>query len=205
MVKNPYPGKFIVFEGLDGSGQSTQASLLRDYLLAKGFMVVLTKEPTKESRASKEIRETLDKKIKIEPTKLQELFTEDRREHLENLIIPALREGKIVISDRYFYSTFAYGAANGLDLDWLIKINDDFLVPDLAFILNTRPQTCVQRIEKRGIAKTLFEELERLTSAWQVYQALPQRIANTYSIDGEKMIDEVFGEVKNLIGRKLNI
>jgi dTMP kinase len=205
MQKNPYPGKFIVFEGLDGSGQSTQAALLRDYLTDNGLAVVLTKEPTKESQASREIRETLDKKIKITPQALQELFVQDRREHLDNLVIPALKEGKVVISDRYFFSTFAYGVANGLDLEWLMKINDDFLIPDMTFISKTSPETCVRRIEKRGISKTLFEELKKLTNVWQTYEILPQRIANTYLIDGEKTINEVSQEVKSYVHSKLNL
>ncbi len=174
MQKNPYPGKFIVFDGLDGSGQSTQAGLLRDFLITKGlevvlgssqdfltgkgFEVILTKEPTKDSQAGKNIREALDKKIKISPKELQTLFSEDRREHLENLIIPALQQNSIVISDRYFFSTFAYGVSDGLDLAWLMELNNAFLVPDLTFILKVRPEVCFERIKKRGSAQTLFDQ-----------------------------------------------
>ncbi|KKS90516.1 MAG: putative thymidylate kinase [Parcubacteria group bacterium GW2011_GWF2_43_11] len=205
MIKNPYLGKFIVFEGLDGSGQSTQADLLRNFLTEKGFEVILTKEPTQDSQASREIRETLGKKIKITPQKLQELFTQDRREHLENLIIPALKEGKMVISDRYFFSTFAYGVFSGLDLTWLMKINDEFLIPDATFILKVRPEICVSRIEKRGSAKTLFEEVEKLSRVWQTYAILPNHIENAYIINGEKIIEEVFAEVKLQVHSKLNL
>jgi len=205
MTKNPYLGKFIVFEGLDGSGQSTQADLLRNFLTEKGFEVILTKEPTQDSQASREIRETLGKKIKITPQKLQELFTQDRREHLENLIIPALKEGKMVISDRYFFSTFAYGVFSGLDLTWLMKINDEFLIPDATFILKVRPEICVSRIEKRGSAKTLFEEVEKLSRVWQTYAILPNHIENAYIINGEKIIEEVFAEVKLQVHSKLNL
>lgn len=202
MIKNPYLGKFIVFEGLDGSGQSTQADLLRDFLIKKGFDVILTKEPTKDSRASREIRKTLDEKIKIEPSKLQELFTEDRKEHLEKLIIPALKSNKMVISDRYFFSTFAFGVSDELDLEWLIKINDKFLVPDLAIILKVSPENCVERIKERGNATTLFEKKEKLKKVWETYQTLPNRIKNTYIIDGEKSIKEVFKLVKQLVDSK---
>ncbi len=94
MQKNLYPGKFIVFEGLDGSGQSTQAGLLRDFLVEKDYQIVLTKEPTIESEAGREIRKILDEKIKSESKYLQELFTKDRKEHLDNLITPSLKEGK---------------------------------------------------------------------------------------------------------------
>ncbi|MFH1575832.1 MAG: dTMP kinase [Candidatus Nealsonbacteria bacterium] len=205
MFKNPNPGKFIVFEGLDGSGQSTQAVLLKDFLTQKGLEVVLTKEPTLDSEAGKKIRQALDKILEVTPRTLQELFTQDRKEHLEKLVIPSLKEGKIVISDRYFFSTFAYGVFSGLDLNWLMKINDEFLIPDLTFILKVRPETCVARIEKRGTAKTLFEEAEKLSRVWQTYAILPNHIENVYMIDGEKSIEEVFAEVKSLVHSKLSI
>ena len=199
MQKNPCPGKFIVIEGLDGSGQSTQAELLRDFLIKEGCRVVLTKEPTQDSIAGRKIKKVLDKMIEVEPRLLQELFTEDRKEHLENLIIPALKEEKIVISDRYFFSTFAFGASDGLDLDWLIKINDEFLLPDLTFILKVSPEICIQRIEKRGEKKKLFEKKEKLKKVWQTYETLPNRFENVYMINGEKSKEEVFSQIKNIV------
>lgn len=199
MEKNFYPGKFMVIEGLDGSGQSTQGELLRDFLIKKGFEVILTKEPTLNSQAGKKIREILDKKINTEPKTLQELFIQDRKEHLENLIIPSLKEKKIVISDRYFFSTLAYGVAEGLDLDWLIKINDKFLLPDLTFILKVSPEICLQRIEKRGGEKKLFEEQGKLKKVWQTYEMLPKRFENVYMIEGEKTIEEVFFQIKEMV------
>jgi dTMP kinase len=201
--KNSYPGKFIVFEGLDGSGQSTQAELLRDFLVKKGYQVVLTKEPTLDSEAGKKIRKILDKKSKIEPQKLQELFAQDRREHLENLIIPALKEGKIVISDRYFFSSFAYGASSGVDLDWLIKINDEFLLPDLTFLLKVSPKVCLERIKKRGKERTFFEEKEKLARVWKIYQILPNHFQNIYIIEGERAKEEVFSQIKTLLHFRL--
>ena len=203
MIKNSYPGKFIVFDSLDGSGQSTQINLLRDFLMQKGFEVVATKEPTKDSEAGKKLREILDQKVKVEPREIQELMSQDRREHLEKVIIPALKEGKWVISDRYFLSTFAYGTSDGLNLDWLIKLNDNFLLPDQAFILKVRPEVCIDRIEKRGTAKTLFEKQEKLAKVWKTYEVLPGKIENVIIIDGEKTIPEVFVQVQNIISKLL--
>jgi len=199
MQKNTYQGKFIVIEGLDGSGQSTQAELLRDFLIRKGFEVILTKEPTLNSEAGKKIRKILDKELKLNPEELQELFTRDRKEHLKSLIIPALKEGKIVISDRYFFSTFAYGVADGLDLDWLIKINNEFLLPDLTFFLKVRPEICIQRIKKRGEGIKLFEKKEKLEKVWQTYEILPKRFENVYMIEGEKNKEEVFSQIRNIV------
>lgn len=205
MIKNSYPGKLIVLEGLDGSGLSTQANLLGDFLIKKDYQVVLTKEPTLDSEAGKKIRKILDKKEKISPQKFQELFTKDRKGHLEKLIIPALKEGKIVISDRYFFSSFAYGTADGLDLNRLIKLNDNFLLPDITFLLKVSPEVCLERIQKRNKSeeRTLFEEKEKLAKVWQVYKILPKKFKNIKVIDGEKSSKEVFNQVKNIIKKRL--
>jgi len=192
MLKNTNKGKFIVFEGLDGSGQSTQAGLLKDFLLEKDYEVILTKEPTIDSEAGRKIRKVLDKKLDISSKGLQELFAQDRKEHLENTIIPALKQGKTVISDRYFFSSFAYGAANGLDLEWLIEINNLFLLPNITFLLEVKPETCIERIEGRGLEKTLFEKKEKLEKTWETYKILPGRFENAYLISGERYIDEFF-------------
>lgn len=208
---------FIVFEGLDGSGLSTQAKLLRDFLDKKGYELVLTKEPALNFKWGKKIQEILAKKDyppsglrtqSIYPKKefhkkLQELFAENRKEHLKKVIIPALKERKIVISDRYFFSSFTYGSASGLDLDYLIGLNKKFLLPDITFILKVRPEICLVRIRKRKKAKTLFEEKEKLEKVWQIYQLLPERFENVYMIDGERPIKEVFEEVKLSVLSKL--
>lgn len=205
MQKNIYSGKFIVIEGLDGSGQSTQVQLLSDFLIKNGHSVISTKEPTKESEAGKKIRQVLDKSYEVEPRKLQELFTQDRREHLDNLIVPALQDGKMVISDRYFFSTFAFGASSGAGLEELIKMNEEFLMPDFTVILKVRPEICMERIGKRGEPQTLFEEKEKLTKVWETYQIMPERFENVYIIDGEKPIEAVHQNIKVLLQDKLNI
>ena len=99
MKKNLYSGKFIVFEGLDGSGQSTQSKLLAGFLKKKHYKVLLTKEPTPDSEAGKKIRKILDKKLKVKPAAFQKLYAKDRKEHLGKEIVPALKKGKIVISE----------------------------------------------------------------------------------------------------------
>ena len=199
MQKNPYPGKFIVLEGLDGSGQSTQAALLADFLIKKGYNVVLTKEPTLEFEAGEKIRKVLNKELEMNKKELQELFAQDRKEHLENTIIPALKEGKTVISDRYFFSTFAYGVSDGLDLEWLIEINNGFLYPDLTFLLKVNPQICMERIISRGKKIAIFEKKEKLANVWETYKILPQRFKDIYIIDGEKSIENVFAFIKKII------
>lgn len=206
MKKNIYPGKFIVFEGLDGSGQSTQANLLKNFLIKKRFKVILTKEPTVDSEAGKIIQEVLNKKFEMAGSQLQEFFARDRKEHLENLILPALKKGKIVISDRYFFSSFAYGKSDDTSLKWLIKINNQFLLPDITFLLKVSPEVCLERIKKRneGKKRTLFEEKKKLSKVWDVYQTLPKRFENIFVIDGEKSIVEASEEIKKIIKEKFN-
>ncbi|TSD02371.1 MAG: dTMP kinase [Parcubacteria group bacterium Athens0714_24] len=203
MLKNIYKGKFIVFEGQDGSGQSTQAKLSKEYLESKNYFVVLTKEPTLDSEAGIKIREILDEKTKSDPADLQKLFSQDRKEHLDNLIISALKENKIVISDRYFFSSFAFGSID-LDLDWLIEINNEFLIPDMTFILDVKPEICIERINKRGKKVTLFEKIEKLKKVRENYKKFPSMFENVYLIDGEKSIPEVFEQIKKILDEKLN-
>ncbi|MEK7061708.1 MAG: dTMP kinase, partial [Patescibacteria group bacterium] len=170
MIKHNYPGKFIVIEGLDGSGKSAQIELLVNFLEEIGRKVILTKEPTIDSEAGKKIKQVLIGEVKIEPLELQSLYVQDRKEHLEKKVIPALKEGKFVVSSRYAFSTFAYGASDGLDMDLLIKMNEQFLLPDLTIIIDVLPESCILRIESRGEPKELFEKKEKLTKVNEFYK-----------------------------------
>ena len=191
---------------MDGSGQSTQVELLTEFLKGKEHEVSKTKEPTKDSKAGKKIREILDKKTQVEPVQLQTLFAEDREEHLKNVIIPALKKDKIVISDRYFFSSFSYGITEGLSLKQLIKLNDKFLSPDLVFFLDVKPKICLQRIKNRGERKTLFEKEKKLEKVYQNYKRVFKEFeTNTkiYFIKSESSIKEVFADVKKVIRKKI--
>ncbi|MBU2545166.1 dTMP kinase [Patescibacteria group bacterium] len=194
MIDNFYSGKFIVIEGLDGSGQSTQVSRLAEFL---GSETVITKEPTGDSESGRKIRKILGEHIEIDPSEFQKLYVQDRKEHLDNLIIPALEQGKIVISDRYFFSTFAFGTAHGSNLEQLIELNNNFLYPDITFLLKVSPEICIKRIEKRGSHKDLFEKEEKLSKVWDVYKILPLRFKNIHVIDGEQSVEEVFEQIKS--------
>lgn len=190
---------FIVFEGLDGSGQSTQAKLLKDYLeKERNLSVVLTKEPTDKPPIGDLIRRILRKEIFVSPAALQLLFCADRSEHLEQVIKPALKKNQWVISDRYFYSTVVYGSLN-LDVEWLIKLNEQFLIPDVVFLLKVSPEICLQRIDESRDKREFFEELDKLKRIWQTYEILSQRFSNIKVIDGERNIEEVLKEVKRIL------
>ncbi len=206
MKANKYSGRFIVFEGLDGSGQSTQVKLLAEFLEKRGYKVLKTKEPTKDSKFGKKIRKILDKEKRISPKKLQKLFSKDRAWHLKKIIIPALKERKIVISDRYFFSSFSYGITDGVGLKELITLNKKFLLPDLVFFLDVSPEICVQRIERRGEEKTLFEEKEILKKVYENYKKVLKEFEKTtkiFIINGERSIEEVFSEIKKIVQKQL--
>ena|SRR3989344_6638325 len=194
MYQNPYPGKFIVFEGLDGSGQTTQAGLLSEYFKQLGKKVLLTKEPTKKSESGKKIEDILKHRKTADGGELQRIFAEDRNEHLEKEIIPALKEGTNVISDRYFFSSFAFGSID-CDLEWLIGLNDDFMLPDATFVLMVKPEMAVERIKKRGLETTFFEELGKLKKIIKNYELLRGRFGNLFFIDGERSVEEVHLEI----------
>ncbi|MEK7658513.1 MAG: dTMP kinase [Patescibacteria group bacterium] len=203
MIKNNYPGKFIVVEGLDGSGKSAQVDLVIDYLKQQGREVVVTKEPTVESEAGKKIKQALRNEITVEPLELQKLYVQDRREHLENKVIPALKEGKFVVSSRYAFSTFAYGHSDGLDVDLLVELNEEFILPDLTIIIDVPPESCIERIEGRGEPKELFEKKEKLTKVNEIYKKIPEIFENVIMINGERPISEVFIDIKKTIEKVL--
>src|SRR3989338_7618424 len=135
MEKNIYQGKFIVFEGIDGSGKSTQTALLADFMKKTlGQKVYETAEPT-ASLIGGLIRSQIAGDWKTSNECLQLLFSADRLYHLEKEIIPMLEQGIDVICDRYFFSTVAYGAVTTGELDWLINVNSKILLPDVIFLL----------------------------------------------------------------------
>ena len=203
MIKSNYPGKFIVVEGLDGSGKDAQIKLLVDYLKKIGKDVIEKKEPKIDSQAGKKIKQALRQEITLEPLELQSLYVEDRKEHLKNKVIPALKEGKLVVSSRYAFSTFAYGASDGLDVDFLIKMNKQFLLPDLTIMIDVSPESCVERIEVRGEPKELFEKKEKLEKVNEFYKKMPEMFENVIMVNGERTIPEVFEEIKNIIKKIL--
>src|SRR3972149_7086324 len=108
-------GNIIVFEGIDGSGKTTHSNLLKVILERDGYPVILTKEPT-DGKWGRIIKEIMVKKIQLKEKgkELLDLFINDRKEHVENFIKPSLKDGKIIIIDRYYFSTIAYQGTLGI-------------------------------------------------------------------------------------------
>ena len=190
-------GKFIVFEGLDGSGISTQVDRLVTHLRAKRLKVFSSKEPT-DNVIGGLIRGALTGVYEIPGTSLQLLFSADRRHHLARVIEPLLKNGNVVICDRYIWSTIAFGSTN-LDKNWLLSLQKYFRVPDLTIILKVNPKECIRRISENRYNYELFEKEKELKSVWKTYLWLSKKFPKKIKIvNGEGTVDQVFERVKKL-------
>ncbi len=148
-------GTFIVFEGPDGSGTTRQSAFFAERLRKSGKTVVLTAEPT-ESTIGQEIRSMLHSDQMPSAEAIQLLFCADRADHVANLIKPALEAGKTVVTDRYALSTIIYGAAQGVNQEWLEQVNANFPRPDLTFVTLPPFAVCQERLNRRS-SKDQFE------------------------------------------------
>jgi dTMP kinase len=165
-------GLLIVFEGIDGTGKSTQLSLLADALQNKGYPVITTREPT-NGTYGKKIRSLYDKRNEVTTEEELELFLQDRREHVENLLAPCLAEKKIILCDRYYLSTIAYQGAAGFDTTEIERKNNFAPEPDLALLFHMSSKVSMERItEIRGDALNDFEQEETLRKAAQIFDGL---------------------------------
>lgn len=194
-------GKFIAFEGLDGSGQSTQIDLLEKYLKSKGIKTHVTSEPTKNIVGGL-IRGVLTHQWKLSNTGLQLLYAADRAHHLESEILPAVEKGHIVISSRYFFSTFAYGSLDN-DIEWLEKINEKFPQPDITFFLRVSAKECVRRINNSRFRNEIFEEEKKLAKILKTYDKIgkDKRYKNFFTIDGQRPPEIVSQDIIKIINK----
>ncbi|MBN1258286.1 dTMP kinase [Candidatus Peregrinibacteria bacterium] len=193
---------FIAFEGLDGSGSSTQSRLLAERMEKNGHAVLLTKEPTGDTPIGKMIREILQHKWEAAPHTLQLLFTADRAEHLRTQIEPALQNGQTVITDRYLFSTLAYGAMD-VRMGWLRELSRFFRIPDITFLFKLDPRECIRRITGRGSDFELFERHEKLAKVWENYEKIAADFPNFHIIDATKSIEEIGEGVWTIVMGKI--
>lgn len=166
-------GKFIVLEGIDGSGKSTQIELLKSKLLASDHKVHTTTEPT-EREVGKLIRRILKKEVSVTEETLAALFVADRLDHIKNSqdgMAGLLADGVTVISDRYYWSSYAYHGLS-MPISKVVEMNaicDYHLKPDLTIYLDLTAEESMSRIEKRNEKKEKFETLELLQGIRQNY------------------------------------
>lgn len=162
-------GKFVTLEGCDGCGKSTQLALLSAYLEQNGIAHIFTREPG-GSRIAEEIRAMILNKDNKEMTDTCEalLYAAARVQHLEERVVPALKEGKLVVCDRYVDSSYAYqGEARGLGYEAVKEINRYARTPDLTIFLDITPQDAFKR--KNGIDQNDRMELQGISFHEKVY------------------------------------
>lgn len=188
---------FIVLEGLDGSGTSTQSKMLSKKIPSS----YLTFEPT-DNRIGTLIRDTLKKRLVITPLTLAHLFVADRSEHLfsDHGIVPRCKNGQIVISDRYLFSSLAYQPLK-VPFENVLDINSLFPMPEIAFFLDTPIDICQERINVRGNDEELFErhsvQEEILANYEKAFQMYKNYGLNAVFIDGSQSIKAVHEEILN--------
>ncbi|MCI5134884.1 MAG: dTMP kinase [Candidatus Electrothrix sp. AW2] len=155
-------GMLVAFEGIDGTGKSTQLQALANFLKKQGFPVVTTYEPT-DSKYGRQIRSLYKDRNSCTPEEELNLFLEDRRLHVHELIRPELAAGKIILTDRYYYSTAAYQGAAGIDPTEIFARNSFAPQPNLVLLLTMDPEISLARIrEGRGEELNDFEQLDQL-------------------------------------------
>ena len=187
-------GLLIVFEGIDGSGKSTQIAKLATYLQKQGYEVVCFQEPS-QGKWGKLIREKARQVASLSPEEELRFFLLDRRENVEKNLRPALNQKKIVLLDRYYFSTMAYQGARGLRVEELKRRNEAFAPPpDLVFILLIEPREGLQRIKNRQRAELLFEEENYLRKVNRLYASFKGK--NIIQLDASASPEEVFNQIK---------
>lgn len=190
-------GLLIVFEGTDGTGKSTQLQLLAKALQKKGFPVVVTREPT-EGIYGRQIRELYANRQAVSLEEELNLFLADRQEHVEQLLSPALKSGKIILCDRYYLSTVAYQGAAGLDAEQILARNDFAPAPDLALLFHAPIQTGIKRITQgRGEELNDFEKEDYLRLVSTIFAKLD--LPYIRRIDAARTIEAIHSDVLDLV------
>jgi len=165
-------GRLIVIEGIDGAGKTTQARTLVRRLRRRGFACRYLREPTR-GRWGREIKRMALKAGSLTPEEELELFLRDRRENVARNIRPALRDGRVVVLDRYYFSTIAYQGAKGIDPARIRRLHERFAPrPDLVFILDIGSTAGLARIAGRKSRDALFERGAYLAKVRRIFRGL---------------------------------
>jgi|TARA_B100001250_G_scaffold184127_1_gene158426 dTMP kinase len=191
----------IDLEGIDGCGKSTQSKFLMEKFEENNEKSIILKEPT-SGKYGKKLWEMLSGKREATTEQILDLFVMDRKEHVDDKINPALKEGKIVLMDRYYYSTMAYQAAAGIDVNRIRKDNEFAPKPDIVLIFDLPADLAMKRVKGHSVAD-VFEKEEHLEKVRAAYLNLRDdplvRI-----IDSTRTPEEIFEEVWKLVSEVRN-
>ena len=201
-MENKQRGRFIVFEGIDGAGKTTQIDRLETYLKERGRLVYRTAEPT-ESVSGGLLRDALGGVSRRSACEMAALFVLDRVFHNVNPVSgiqKMLNDGYDVICDRYYYSSMAYQGSE-TDFDWVKRMNMDcpeILRPDACVFLDLSPEVSLSRISKGRATKEIYETVEKLTAVrerfFRVFEEL-QNVERIHVIDASGCVDEVHRDI----------
>ncbi|MCK5303858.1 MAG: dTMP kinase [Candidatus Heimdallarchaeota archaeon] len=200
-------GLFVCFEGIDGSGKTTHSRLIVERLCVLGYDAVYTTEPTKWSEPGKKLRESFFAPTRLPVEDEFKLFLKDRLFHVKSEVIPLLNDGKIVVTDRYYFSSVAYQGARGLDWQYILEENEKIAIePHLVIFLDLPVDVALDRIasERREGVNT-FEKEESLRKVKDIYLLLADRFPKLITkLDATKEISEIQKEILKLIKQAQN-
>ncbi len=204
-------GRFITFEGGEGSGKTSAIELLSEYLKSKGYDVLVTREPGGINIAE-QIRQVILNKDNVEMDELTEtyLFAASRRQHLMEKVVPALERGTIVLCDRFVDSSVVYqGYARGIGMELVENINKIVIngyMPDLTLFFDVKPETGMKRILEnlRKVNRLDLETKEFHNKVYDGYHMLTKKHDRIKTIDGECSKTEVFNQTVNIVEKFLN-
>ena len=191
----------INLEGIDGCGKSTQSQFLMDKFESGNEKTILLKEPT-NGKYGQKLWEMLSGKIEATTEEILELFVLDRKEHVNQKIKPALDDGIIVLMDRYYYSTMAYHAAAGIDVDRIRRDNEFAPKPDIVLIFDLPADLAMKRVRSHSVAD-VFEKEEHLEKVRKAYLNLEDD-SLVRIIDATRTPEVIFDEVWKLVSEVRN-
>ena len=182
-----FPGFLIAIEGIDGAGKTTQANLVQSVLQARKLNVMRTKEPTTGHWGQILRDSAMTGRLSLEEE--VEVFIKDRQEHVETTIIPALKEGWIVIVDRYYFSSMAYQGSRGMAPEEIMRRNELFAPePDLLVLIDIDPKIGLERIRTRGDRANHFETTGTLKKAREIFLGIQKPYK--FKVDGRDHPDD---------------
>ncbi len=202
MSDSPQAGVFICFEGIDGSGKTSLSRFVVDFLKSVGHNAVYTTEPTRYSVPGRRLRESFFAPERLPVEEEFRLFLEDRIIHLKDEVIPQLEDGKIVVTDRYYFSSVAYQGSRGLDWRYILEENEKVsLVPDLVLLLDLPVDVAITRIANDRVeGVNTFEKKENLQRVNEIYFALVEKFPDLFQVvDVDKSLSDVKDIINNLV------
>lgn len=188
-------GVFIVFEGIDGSGKTYHLKVISEELRKLGYNIVSTKEPSKSSVGTFLHHYVRQDRSPLLPKTEALLFAADRLEHVKRVITPTLRKGRIVITDRYFYSSIAYQGASGVNIDWIKELNQFAPKPDLCFLFDILPDYSLYRTKRK---RTKFEDVDYLRKVRNIYNNLVEQ-EKLIKVDADRSRKIIKAELLSII------